>query len=102
MAFVLISEVSVRNYDTYSKFNNKQGDFPAANSPVAKEYVRHIHSLFDVYRKGVGANTNEVNGARVVIETNTLFDTKFKAWKRNADIINSLLALPQGMNNAGR
>lgn len=37
MAFVLISEVSVRNYDTYSKFNNKQGDFPAANSPVAKE-----------------------------------------------------------------
>lgn len=40
MAFLLISEVSVRDYDTYHKFSNKnvfQGDFPAADSPVTKE-----------------------------------------------------------------
>lgn len=127
---VLISEVSVRDYDTYHKFSNKnvfQGDFPTADSPVTKEvgkyyiksgdlcvlpifddfnlyypfqYVRHIYSMFDAYRREVGASTKD--GARLVIETNALIDTKFKTWKRNADIINSLLALPQGMNNAGR
>lgn len=40
MTFVLISEVSVRDYDSYYKFNNKyvyKGNFATANSPVAKE-----------------------------------------------------------------
>lgn len=43
MAFVLISEVSVRNYDT-NKFNSKyilHDDFPAADSPVDKKVGKY-------------------------------------------------------------
>lgn len=39
---------------------------------------------------------------RMVIETNAPKNTKYKTWKRNADLINSILALPKGMNDAGR
>lgn len=39
---------------------------------------------------------------RAMVDTNALGETKFKTWKRNADLINSLLALPKGMNEAGR
>lgn len=51
----------------------------------------------------VNAYSNRGDGAgRLVIETNALIDTKYRTWKRNADLINSLLALPKGMNEAGR
>ncbi|KAI8435068.1 hypothetical protein MSG28_003477 [Choristoneura fumiferana] len=59
-----------------------------------EEYIRHIHSMFNAYRGDVGG--------RLVIETNALIDTKFRTWKRNADVINSLLGLPKGLNDAGR
>lgn len=59
------------------------------------QYIRHIHSMVNAYR-------DDVLGRRMVIETNSLVDTKYKTWKRNGDLINSLLALPKGMNDAGR
>lgn len=58
------------------------------------QYIRHIHSMFNTYRGDAGG--------RLVIETNALIDTKFRTWKRNADVINSLLGLPKGLNDAGR
>nr|QMS43298.1 pigment dispersing factor [Grapholita molesta] len=59
-----------------------------------EEYIRHIHSMINAYRGDVGG--------RLIIETNALIDTKYRTWKRNADMINSLLALPKGLNDAGR
>lgn len=56
--------------------------------------------MFNAYRGEVGDNNEDKR--RLVIATNALVDTKFKAWKRNADVINSLLALPKGMIDAGR
>nr|BAD80753.1 Pigment-dispersing factor [Bombyx mori] len=41
-------------------------------------------------------------GENFIIETKALIDTKYRTWKRNADLINSLLALPKDMNDAGR
>ncbi|RVE43438.1 hypothetical protein evm_011889 [Chilo suppressalis] len=58
------------------------------------EYTRRIHAMIDAYRGGATG--------RMVIETNALVNTKYRTWKRNADLINSLLALPKGMNDAGR
>ncbi|XP_075970082.1 pigment-dispersing factor [Anticarsia gemmatalis] len=59
------------------------------------EYIRQVHSMIDAHKA-------DVLGGRMVIETNALIDTKYKTWKRNADLINSILALPKGMNDAGR
>lgn len=39
---------------------------------------------------------------RLIIESNSQIETRLRTWKRNADLINSLLALPKGMNDAGR
>ncbi|CAK1581977.1 unnamed protein product [Parnassius mnemosyne] len=61
-----------------------------------EQYVRRIHSMVNAY-----SNRGDLRG-RLVIETNALIDTKYRTWKRNADLINSLLALPKGMNDAGR
>lgn len=58
------------------------------------QYIKKIHSMIDAYR-------GEKSG-RTVIETNAHINTKYRTWKRNADLINSLLALPKGMNDAGR
>ncbi|CAB3236414.1 unnamed protein product [Arctia plantaginis] len=62
---------------------------------MAKEYMRHIHSLMNAQKADMASK-------RMVTETNALIDTKYKTWKRNADLINSILALPKGMNDAGR
>ncbi|XP_028160854.1 uncharacterized protein LOC114353182 [Ostrinia furnacalis] len=59
-----------------------------------KEYLKKMHSLMN-------DNRGEKND-RTLIETNALINTKYRTWKRNADLINSLLALPKGMNDAGR
>ncbi|CAG4981260.1 unnamed protein product [Parnassius apollo] len=61
-----------------------------------EQYVRRIHSMVNAYN-----NRGDLNGG-LVIETNALIDTKYRTWKRNADLINSLLALPKDMNDAGR
>lgn len=62
---------------------------------VCFQYIRHISSIMNAYR-------SDMMGGRLIIETNSLIDTKYKTWKRSADLINSLLALPKGMNDAGR
>lgn len=49
--------------------------------------------MFNEYRE---------DSEEVVSETNDLVDTKYKIWKRNGDLINSLLALPMDMDAAGR
>lgn len=54
-----------------------------------------MHSMINAYR-------GDKMGGRFVIETNALINTKYRNWKRNADLINSLLALPKGMDDAGR
>ncbi|CAH2074072.1 unnamed protein product, partial [Iphiclides podalirius] len=61
-----------------------------------EQYIRHIHSMINAYNKRGDSN------GRYLIETNALIDTKYRTWKRNADLINSLLALPKGMSEAGR
>ncbi|KAI5633058.1 pigment-dispersing hormone (PDH) domain-containing protein [Phthorimaea operculella] len=62
---------------------------------AVEEYIRRIHSMFDVRRGRSGR-------AGPVFQTDELIDTKYHMWKRNADLINSILALPKGMNDAGR
>ncbi|XP_013186514.1 argininosuccinate lyase [Amyelois transitella] len=59
-----------------------------------KENIQQIHSMIDAYK-------GEIEG-QMIIETNEMIDTKYRTWKRNADLINSLLTLPKGMNDAGR
>ncbi|KPJ15047.1 hypothetical protein RR48_09074 [Papilio machaon] len=87
MIVALLPQVSLYNIKTDVNFTPYL---------VNKEYVRHIHSMVNAYsNRGDGAG-------RLVIETNALIDTKYRTWKRNADLINSLLALPKGMNEAGR
>ncbi|KAL4703009.1 hypothetical protein ACJJTC_009995 [Scirpophaga incertulas] len=43
----------------------------------------------------------ETNDA-IMIDTNTLIGIKYRPWKRNVDLINSILTLPKHMNEAGR
>lgn len=50
----------------------------------------------------MNAYRSDVKGGRLIIEMNSQIDTRYKTWKRNADLVNSLLALPKGMHDAGR
>nr|QDK59916.1 pigment dispersing factor [Cydia pomonella] len=79
-----------------AEHNFRQNHRPLSVEPYItdEEYIRHIHSMIDAYRGDIGG--------RFIIETNALIDTKYRTWKRNADMINSLLALPKGLNDAGR
>ncbi|CAG9783691.1 unnamed protein product [Diatraea saccharalis] len=80
------------DYD-YESLSNGAQELPEDTHPD-DEYVRRIHSMIDSYR-------SSING-RMVIESNALINTKYRIWKRNADLINSLLALPKDMNDVGR
>ncbi|XP_013182081.1 PREDICTED: uncharacterized protein LOC106128310 isoform X1 [Papilio xuthus] len=99
MLVALLPQVSLYNIKTDVNFTpylvNKEV-FDTLPYFIYEQYVRHIHSMVNAY-------SNRGNGVgRLVIETNALIDTKYRTWKRNADLINSLLALPKGMNEAGR
>nr|AGH25566.1 pigment dispersing factor [Helicoverpa armigera]WGD18939.1 pigment dispersing factor [Helicoverpa armigera] len=59
------------------------------------KYIRHVHLMINAYE-------DDVARRRIVSETNALVDTKYKTYKRNGDLINSILALPKGLNDAGR
>ncbi|XP_026758132.3 uncharacterized protein LOC113517609 [Galleria mellonella] len=87
MLLMFLCQVSVHEFKT-NNLGGYVGDI------ADKEYIHHVHSMIDAYRGDVGG--------RLVIETNALIDTKYRTWKRNADLINSILALPKGMNDAGR
>ncbi|XP_041976859.1 pigment-dispersing hormone peptides-like [Aricia agestis] len=69
-------EPNMENYDELS-FN--------------KEYAPYL-AMIDEYR---GEQNN-------ILDDDPTFDARYRTWKRNADLINSLLALPKGMSDAGR
>nr|XP_053625374.1 uncharacterized protein LOC128683608 [Plodia interpunctella] len=95
VALMLFFEVSSLEYPTlYNNGRTWNKNYPNMQYIPDKEYIQHIHSLIDAYKGEIAA--------QMVIETNEMVDTKYRTWKRNADLINSLLALPKGMNDAGR
>ncbi|KAJ0180477.1 hypothetical protein K1T71_003881 [Dendrolimus kikuchii] len=96
LVLALLSDVSAYDVDNDLGPNILYRNMPKLVPYVAdEEYIRHIHSMINAYR-------GDRLGGKLVIETNALIDTKYRTWKRNADLINSLLALPKGMNDAGR
>ncbi|KAJ8725594.1 hypothetical protein PYW08_003777 [Mythimna loreyi] len=97
MALVLTCEVFASEYVDEPEIESYGDEELAEIIPYVEndKYIRHIHSMINAYR-------DDVLDRRMVIETNSLVDTKYKTWKRNGDLINSLLALPKGMNDAGR
>ncbi|XP_026742799.1 uncharacterized protein LOC113504606 isoform X1 [Trichoplusia ni] len=94
MALVLVPEISASNYKEEPEVGLYGEDVPDSYE-TNERFNRQIHSMINAYR-------DDMLNERMVIETNSLVDTKYKAWKRNADLINSLLALPKGLNDAGR
>ncbi|XP_068630004.1 uncharacterized protein Pdf [Battus philenor] len=96
MIFTFLPEASVYNFKANAHFDPKFFDKEIIPYVTDEQYVRHIHSMVNAY-----SNQGD-KGGRLVVETNALIDTKYHAWKRNVDLINSLLALPKGMNEAGR
>nr|XP_021202728.1 pigment-dispersing factor isoform X1 [Bombyx mori]XP_021202729.1 pigment-dispersing factor isoform X1 [Bombyx mori]XP_021202731.1 pigment-dispersing factor isoform X1 [Bombyx mori] len=88
------STYSVANSEAKIKLNRKVSESSYGSD---EQYIRQIHSLVNAYRED-----NSMLGENFIIETKALIDTKYRTWKRNADLINSLLALPKDMNDAGR
>ncbi|XP_049867314.1 uncharacterized protein LOC126367699 [Pectinophora gossypiella] len=100
LALSLVLEISAQRYDTKYKYDpyTMDNNIPKIRlfDTPDEEYTKHVHSLFDAYR-------GDYSDRMVVeTETDTLIGTTYRTWKRNADLINSLLALPKGMNDAGR
>lgn len=97
MTLVITNEVFANDYAVEPDLESYGEEDLAEMIPSMEndKYIRHIHSMINAYR-------DDILGRRMVIETNALVDTKYKTWKRNGDLINSLLALPKGMNDAGR
>ncbi|XP_059054252.1 uncharacterized protein LOC131848423 [Achroia grisella] len=84
---VFVCQVSVHEFKAIN-FGQYVEDY------LENEYIHHIRSMIDAYREDIGA--------RLFAETNPSINTKYRTWKRNADLINSILALPRDMNDAGR
>ncbi|KAG7307233.1 hypothetical protein JYU34_007390 [Plutella xylostella] len=64
-----------------------------------EEYFGDIHPLFEAYGD---AGASAGYGGRGDAGGFGGRGDYYRAWKRNADLINSLLTLPKGMNDAGR
>ncbi|KAJ2952796.1 hypothetical protein O0L34_g7155 [Tuta absoluta] len=97
-ALALLSEVILFGNGHNNESNELPSSEPEDYTAVAvEEYIRRIHSMFEVGRGRAAGR-----GSGPVFQTDELIDTKYHMWKRNADLINSILALPKGMNDAGR
>ncbi|CAH0720772.1 unnamed protein product, partial [Brenthis ino] len=59
-----------------------------------KEYIQNIYSMINAYKRNMDS--------KIFVETRKLINTKYQTWKRNGDLINSLLTLPKDMMDAGR
>ncbi|KAG6449512.1 hypothetical protein O3G_MSEX006110 [Manduca sexta] len=92
ISVVLLTQVSIISTIEEDYESNVEPDILYLTN---EELIRQIHSIMKAYKE----NTH---GDQFYIETNALVNTKFRAWKRNADLINALLALPKGMTEAGR